>query len=45
MIDEKLREELSKNAIKNVSKFSWDTSARLFEETLEKTVKKDLSNW
>jgi len=45
MIDEKLREELSKNAIKNVSKFSWDRSARLFEETLEKTVKKDLSNW
>lgn len=38
--DEKFREKLSKNAAKSSTRFSWDISAKLFKEVLQKAVKK-----
>lgn len=45
LVDEELREKLSKNALESASKFSWNKSARLFEETLRKSSKKGLNGW
>jgi glycosyltransferase involved in cell wall biosynthesis len=39
--DHALREELSVNAAKSSSKFSWDVSAKLFEEALQKALEKE----
>lgn len=40
VLNEELKEKLSKNATENAAKFSWDMSAELFKEVLEMVVEK-----
>jgi glycosyltransferase involved in cell wall biosynthesis len=42
--DESLRNRLSANAIENSVRFSWDKSASLFKEVLQKTIRGKASN-